>query len=98
LETGEMQPSEARRAWVTLTRPLSDGTGLSPGTTIAVGHRERLTDPVVWGPAVTVNAIGECPQRTTGRYLRYRLTMPPGGGWSQTQGIEVRMVPDAARR
>jgi hypothetical protein len=98
LETGELQPSEARRAWVTLTRPLSDGTGLSPGTTIAVGHRERLTDPVVWGPAVTVNAIGECPQRTTGRYLRYRLTMPPGGGWSQTQGIEVRMVPDAARR
>jgi hypothetical protein len=94
LETAEMQPNQGRRAFVQLTRPLNDG-----GTaTIAVGHRERQTDPVVWEPAVSVNAIGECPQRCTGRYLRFRMTMPAAEAWNQLQGIDVRILPEATRR
>jgi hypothetical protein len=94
LVSGETQPAPGRRSWVRNTRPLIDGGA----ATLAVGHRERLTDPVIWEPPVAVNAIGECPQRVTGRYVRYRLTMPAGETWRHLQGIEVDPVPEGARR
>ena len=85
LETAELQPNDGRRAWVRTVRPLIDG-----GTaTVAVGHRERLSDPVIWEPAVATNVIGDCPQRVTGRYLRFRMTMPAGGEWRQLQGLDL---------
>lgn len=94
LETAEMQPNEGRRAWVQMTRPLIDG-GIA---TVAVGHRERLTEPVIWEAPVAINALGDCPQRVTGRYLRFRLTMPAGQGFHHLQGIDIRMRPEAALR
>jgi hypothetical protein len=94
METAEMQPNDGRRAWVVLTRPLNDG-GIS---TIAVGHRERLTDPVIWEAPVSINAIGECPQRATGRYLRFRMTMPAGQSFSHLQGIDMAIIPEGQRR
>ena len=94
LETGEMQPAEGRRAWVKLTRPLLDG-----GTaTVAVGHRERLTDAVTWEPPVSVNAIGECPQRCTGRYLRFRMELPAAQEFRHLQGLDVQLKPEARLR
>ena len=94
LETTEMQPSEGRRSWVQMIRPLIDG-GVA---TVAVGHRERLTDPVTWELPVAINAIGECPQRATGRYLRFRLTMPAGQAFSHLLGLDIRTRPEAALR
>ena len=94
LETGEMQPNDGRRAWVRLTRPLNDG-GIS---TIAVGHRERLTDPVIWEAPVNINQIGECPQRATGRYLRFRMQMPSGQVFNHLQGIDMKLIPEGQRR
>ena len=94
LETGEMQPTEGRRSWVQMTRPLIDGGA----ATVAVGHRERLTDPVTWEPAVAVNGIGECPQRCTGRYLRFRMQMPAGQGFRHLQGIDALYAPEGRLR
>jgi hypothetical protein len=94
METAEMQPNEGRRAWVRLTRPLNDG-GIS---TIAVGHRERLTDPVIWEAPVNINQLGECPQRATGRYLRFRMTLPAGQAWTHAQGIDMQIIPEGQRR
>jgi hypothetical protein len=94
LETPEVQPAEGRRAWVQMTRPLFDG-GVA---TVAVGHRERQTDPVTWETAVPVNAIGECPQRCTGRYIRFRLQLPAGQPFTHLAGIDLRMMPEATRR
>jgi len=94
LETAEMQPNEGRRAWVRLTRPLNDG-----GTaTIAVGHRERQADPVTWEAPVSINQLGECPQRATGRYLRFRMQMPAGQAFSHLQGIDMAIIPEGQRR
>jgi hypothetical protein len=94
LETGEMQPTDGKRAWVQLIRPLNDG-----GTaTIAVGHRERPGDPVYWEPAVPVNEIGECPQRCTGRYLRFRMAMPAGQVFRHLQGLDLQIRPEASLR
>src|SRR4051812_279822 len=94
LETPEIQPADGRRAWVQLSRPLNDG-GIS---TIAVGHRERQTDPVIWEPAFSVNAIGECPQRPTGRYLRFRMEVPAGQFFTQLQGLDIKLKPEARLR
>ena len=95
LETAEMQPNDGRRAWVRLTRPLNDGNATA---TIAVGHRERQTDPVIWEPPVALNEIGECPQRATGRYLRFRMAMPAGQTFRHLAGIELDLVPEGKRR
>jgi hypothetical protein len=94
LETGEMQPHEGRRAWVDMTRPLIDG-GVA---TVSVGHRERLTDPVFWEPPVAINVIGECPQRCTGRYVRFRMMMPAGQGFRHLQGLDLQLHPEARLR
>jgi|KBSMisStandDraft_5_1062788.scaffolds.fasta_scaffold04720_6 hypothetical protein len=94
LDTGEIQPVEGRRAWVQNTRPLHDGGA----ATIAIGHRERQTDPVTWEPAVAINQIGECPQRCTGRYLRFRFQMPAGQNFTTLDGIDVQLRPEATRR
>lgn len=94
LETGEMQPAPGRRGFVQMTRPLNDGGA----ATIAVGHRERLTDPVIWEPPVAINQIGECPQRCTGRYVRFRMAMPAGQDFRHLQGIDATVLPEASRR
>jgi hypothetical protein len=94
LETPEMQPAEGRRAWVQMTRPLLDGGA----ATIAVGRRERQTDPVIWEVPVPINQIGECPQRCTGRYIRFRLQMPAGQQFTHLAGIDLQMMPEAPRR
>jgi hypothetical protein len=94
LETPEMQPAEGRRAWVQMTRPLFDG-GVA---TVAVGHRERQTDPVIWENAVGINAIGECPQRSTGRYVRFRFQMPAGQSFTHLAGLDVQLIPEGQRR
>jgi hypothetical protein len=94
LETSETQPVPGRRSWVTNTRPITDGGAAS----IAVGHRERTTDPVVYEAAVPANVIGECPQRVTGRYIRYRMTLPAGETFSHIQGVDVAVRPNSTRR
>jgi hypothetical protein len=94
LETPELQPGEGRRAWVRMVRPLIDGGA----ATVAVGHRERQTDPVIWEPAVAVDALGQCPQRVTGRYVRFRLQVPKGASFTHLAGLDVDMAPEAMRR
>lgn len=95
LETGEIQPAEGRRSWLTNVRPLFDG---GTGALVSVGTRERLTDPVQWSPPVPVNSIGDCPQRTTGRYMRFRMTLPEGQPFRHLQGVEVAVHPEGKLR
>lgn len=94
LETGESQPNPGRRSWCRMSVPLNDGAN----ATIAVGHRERQSDPVTWEAPVAVNELGECPQRCTGRYLRYRLSMPAGEYFRHLQGLDIDVIPEASRR
>jgi hypothetical protein len=95
LETGDLQPVPGRRAWIDLVRPLIDA-GIA---TVAVGHRERLTDPVTWEPPVPTNIIGECPQRYTGRYIRFRMQMPAAQEFRHLQGVDLgQLRPEGSLR
>jgi hypothetical protein len=88
LTTGDYQSQSGSRSLVTGVRPLVD-TG---NAMVTVGERNSAPgEPVVWGSAVSVNAIGIAPQRVDGRYLRYRLNMPAGDGWRTAVGIEVSL-------
>lgn len=96
VETVEVQAVPGRRAVVTGARPLIDGSGTG-GPTVAMGHRERQIDMVQYSTATGINAIGNCPQRTSGRYLRAQIKVGAGGDWSNISGIDLQLVPAGQR-
>ena len=99
LQTAETQPNDRQRAWVSSVRPLIQGApGCKDNVTVSVGHREHLTDPVVWEPGVHANVVGECPQRVTGRYLRFQMDMPAAQEFRHLQGLDIELRPEAKLR
>ena len=101
LDLPETQPFPGRRAWVTNARPLIDGGDTEAHgdpATVQVGARERLSQPVVWSAQIPVNILGDCPQRTTGRYVRLRFAMARGVAFQALQGLDVDTVPEGKLR
>lgn len=96
IETNEIQPPPGRRWLVTNSRPIVDGTGTMPS--VAIGRRERQEDAVNYTAAVAMNAMGQCPVRTSGRFLRARTTIPAGSrAWRNVSGVELTAVPQGTR-
>lgn len=93
VDTAETQPNPGLRSRTAVVRPLVDG--ITPS--VAMGTRERLVDAVTYKAAVPINAIGECPQRGTGRYVRWRITLPAAALWNHIEGVEVS-APAEGRR
>ena len=94
IETGEKQLIPDRRTRVINTRPLHDAR---VGASVAVGVRETTRQSVVYRAAVAENILGECPQRTTGRYTRYQVKLPAGSGFQFLQGVDVTARPEGTR-
>lgn len=93
IATKAMQIIPNRRAFVQSARPLVDGGALS----VAISARVNYYDPEVFGPDVAVNAAGECPQRSDGRYHRARVTVPAGASWAQGFGVDLTAIPAGVR-
>jgi hypothetical protein len=92
--TKVVQMTPERRTFVQSVRPLVDASG----ATIALSARVNYSDAEVFGTDVAVNAMGECPQRSDGRYHRARLTMPAGSSWTKFAGVDVtQAVPGGFR-
>jgi hypothetical protein len=99
LDLPETQPFPGRRAWVTNARPLIDaGDDIAGNATVQVGARERLSEAVVWSAQIPVNILGDCPQRTTGRYIRMRFAMARGVAFTALQGLDLDLVPEGKLR
>jgi len=94
VETSEAQPTPGRRSKILSARPIHDG---GSSAAIAVAVRDRVMDSPVYGAAVPVNSIGECPQRVTGRYARARFTMNAGETWTHLQGVDATVKPEGRR-
>jgi hypothetical protein len=93
VDSGEQQLFAGKRALISAARPWVDG-----GTpSVAVGKRDRMSDAVAYTPASKMNAFGTCPLRTTGRYVRTRLTMPAGATWTNLVGLELDAEPRGER-
>lgn len=85
-----------RKSLVLSTRPLVDGDP-NQGT-ITLASRDIPTDEIVWDAEVPVDMLGNCPQRSCGRYIRFRLRRPAGTSFRHLQGIEVQAAPAGRRR
>lgn len=93
VDTAEVQPFPGKTASISNTRPLVDG-----GTpSVAIGYRNRLVDSSTYTTPVAINAIGACPQRANGRYLKGEITLPAASSFTHIQGIEVEGMPGGSR-
>lgn len=94
IATTEAQLFPDRRARITGVRPLHDA---SVPANVAVGTREMGRQAVVYQGAVPENVLGNCPQRCTGRYVRFQLTLPAGANFNSLQGVDVVARPEGIR-
>lgn len=85
LETAERQLGQGR-FFASSVRPVVD----SALATVRVGKRDRLADARTWGNESAMQASGECPVRSNGRYQRFRVRVPAGASWTHAQGVDVR--------
>ncbi len=83
LETTEFQANPNGRSFVTGLRPLVEGGS----ATCAIAGRTRPADAATYSTAVALNADGECPVRSDGRYHRAKVTIV--GGFDNAQGVDV---------
>lgn len=88
VETSESQLFPGRHGFVGSARPLVDGDQPS----VSIGVRDRLVDNPVFLPAVSINSLGECPQRANGRYHRARISLAAGANFQHIQGVELMVV------
>lgn len=93
VDTEEIQPYNGQRMFIRNTRPLVDG-----GTpSIAMGTRELLESTVNYTTAIPINTLGWAPQRTTGRYVRSRITLPAASTFNHIQGVQIDGDPVGVR-
>ncbi len=95
VETTEIQPTPGRRSKILSARPLATGSSITGSIAMAV--RDRQSDPAVLAAASAENAIGECPQRVTGRYARARYTLPAASAFTHLQGVELTLRGEGRR-
>lgn len=96
IETQEIQPEPGRRWMVRSSRPIVDGTGTT--ATVSIGRRERKQNAVSYTDPVSLNQIGECPVRTSGRYLRAKVSIPASStAWQHFSGVELDAVLQGSR-
>jgi len=96
VETAELPPPPGRRWLIANSRPIVDGVGTVPS--VSIGRRERQQDAVSYTGAVPLNAMGQCPVRASGRYLRAKITIPAGAReWDNISGIELDLTPQGRR-
>ena len=64
--------------------------------TVAMSARNTYQDTETFGPDVAPNIMGDCPQRSDGRYHRGRITVS-SGIWSTLAGLDVGGIPAGLR-
>jgi len=96
VETGELGLPGRRGKLHGIVRPIIEGN--SARARVSVGHREQYGAPVQYDAQVPVNALGGCGLRSSGRYLRLRLTLPPAQQFEHLVGIEAELKPDGRLR
>lgn len=80
-------------SYLTEVRPVADG--LSASVTLAVAGRNVLTASASYSSAVSPNATGFCPIRSTARFHRFRMTT--SGNFDNLLGVDVPPIPDGVR-
>jgi hypothetical protein len=93
LTTAEFPIDPTRRMRLTSAYPIVDA--LAP--TLTPQRREQRGAAFVDRSAVSINASGWCPMRSSGRFHRIKMNVPAGAVWQYAQGIDVLMQPEGGR-
>ena len=93
MTTQAIQLTPGRRSFVQGARPLTDAT--TP--TVAFSARQNFFDAETFGIESALNVMGDCPQRSDGRYHRGRITIPAGVVWTEASGLDVTAIPGGWR-
>lgn len=97
IATSTVQITPGRLSWVDSTRPLIQMTSLPSGVSIAVSGRNNQYDPIVYGPLVPPNSMGDCPQRSDARYHSAMMAISAGAAWSHAVGVDGNGQPSGER-
>lgn len=90
LETQEAEPVTGRRVFISGVRIATD----AETATVRVGVRERLTDPVVYGGASSMEITGMSPTLASGRYAKAEISIPAGTRWTELIGMDFDVQQD----
>jgi hypothetical protein len=93
--TTESQLFPDRRARITGVRPLHDA--LVPANVEVITRETLRQGSAVSQGVIPENILGNCPQRCTGRYVRFRMTLPAGANFNFLQGVDVAARPEGVR-
>ena len=94
IETSGRQLSGiGRRAFVQGCIPYTD----AENATMKAGTIERPQDSYTYGNAMSINAQGMCPMRSSSRYHRFRIDVPSGESWTHIKGVDPIFEDDGDR-
>lgn len=85
METADVQLLPGFRAFVRGVRPVTD----SPDASCAAGTKERPQTAPSFGALSAQNAQGLCPMRASGRFHRFRMSIPAGSTWTHATGVSL---------
>jgi hypothetical protein len=85
---------EGRDARVRRVRPMTDATA---GLIVRLSAKQRLGDAPTIRDFTTLQASGEMPVRSRGRFVRAQLSIAAGEAWSYLQGIDATISAGGSR-
>lgn len=94
IDTSEVQPVPGGVTRVYNTRPIVDGNVVP---TVSIWTRNRQNDSQIFGTPISMDALGNAPQRAVGRYIGARLTVPSSSSWSHISACELEGAPAGGR-
>ncbi len=95
VETTEFQPFPGMRSHLNEVTPIAEG--YSASLSIAVMRRNVFTESISAIGAVSPNATGVVPVRSTARYHRIRMSTTNNVNFDHLTGVDVNVLPDGKR-
>ena len=96
IETTEFETAPGRHAFVSELWPVVDAPYAALSASV-VSRPLAPGDNVTETNIETANAIGMCPVRADGRYLRARVYIAGGASWSHAEGVHYKARMSGAR-
>ncbi len=90
METSDQEPVQGRRSILTNIHPLCDTASASA----VIRSRERFSDAMVDSPADVMQANGDIPCISSGRWHRVQLSIPAATVWTFATGVDYDFEDD----
>lgn len=90
LESSDFEPVEGKRSLITNVRPLCD----TSSATGIIESRARFADSTTNTSSASMQANGDIPVLSDGRYHRVKISIAGGVNWTYANGVDVDVQED----